>query len=209
MILNQDNGNNDIIYPTLGTEVMQKFKDSKREQQIRQITIFYAVNVEEIDENLLLTLFKYSLIGIFLGLLLNSFDMRKIEHILMKWARLHQEGLYLIRLDYWDANQIDIISFQLEFIQRYANNFFSDKADLMTVHNQVAKKSNWKYSSWMDIEVLVMHYKKMLREILDHMIALPSDATLVTNIPTTERYIIFQFLLQLFTDYLVLFIAQR
>ena len=46
----------------------------------------------------------------------------------------------------------------------------------MTAYNQVAKKSNRKYSSLIDFEVLVIHCRKILRKIEEHMTALPSNA---------------------------------
>ena len=46
----------------------------------------------------------------------------------------------------------------------------------MIGHNQVAKKSNLKYSLQIDIEGLVVCQKKILRELEDYIIALPSNA---------------------------------
>ena len=74
----------------------------------------------------------------------------------MKQIKLYQDRSHLLGSDYWDANLIDILSFELQFIWNNTNDFISTKVDLMTVYNQVAMKSNQKYSFQRDIEVLVI-----------------------------------------------------
>ena len=87
--LNQDNRNNDIINLNLNIEEINKFKNSKREQQNQEIPKFCEVNNDDIDKILLPALFKYSLIGTILRVLISSFNMRQIECCLMKQAKLH------------------------------------------------------------------------------------------------------------------------
>ena len=58
----------------------------------------------------------------------------------MKQAKLHKEGSYLFGSDCQDINWTDVLSFELKFIQNHNDNFFSTKADLMTVCNQIATK---------------------------------------------------------------------
>ena len=83
----------------------------------------------------------------------------------------------------------------------------------MTVYNQVAKKSNQIYSSQIDTKVTVVYQKKLLRELEDYMIALPSDAIeyadnrLANSLCRSRRYnfsskrmfLILQFLHTVFT----------
>ena len=65
----------------------------------------------------------------------------------MKQVKFYQEELYLFWLGYWDANQIEVLSLEQEFIWNNTDDIFSTKVDLMIVYDQVAMKSNQKYLS--------------------------------------------------------------
>ena len=72
---------------------------------------------------------------------------------------------------------MEILAFELSFIHIYLHEFFASEADIMVLHDLVAKTSDWTYSFLIHHKNPVVKVLKMLKQLEDHLTA-PSLATI-------------------------------
>ena len=72
---------------------------------------------------------------------------------------------------------MEILTFELPFIHTHLHEFFASEADIMVLHDLVAKTSDWTYFSLIHYENPVVKVPKILKQLEDHLTA-PSSATI-------------------------------
>ena len=86
-----------------------------------------------------------------------------LARLAVQWVRTYQEGIHLFGSKCWDERWTKILAFELPFIYTHLQEFFSAEADIMILHDLVAKISDWIYSSLIHHENPVVKVPKMLK----------------------------------------------
>ena len=183
MIVNWDDGDNDIFVAGPESEEAQTFKKSKRGRWISRLPRFKDTFISDADENLARAHLKFSPLGTLFGVALGAFR-RDLDSLLLNWIYRYQMQTHLFGCDLWDERWSNIAAFELKFICTYRHKFFNKTADTMTLHDLTATMSDWYYSSLINIPVPmpreptnIPREHRMLAELRDHNTA-PFSATL-------------------------------
>ena len=175
MLLNWDDGNNDMFASGTDSEEAQKFKQSKQGQWISRSPKFKEIVISDADDYLASAHLKFSPHGILFEVILATFS-NNLSPRLASWIYYYRMNAHLFGCAIWNQRWHDIVSFKLHFIITFRHQFFNNTADLMTVHDLPAKMSDWIYSSLIDIPAPALKEPRMLLELRDHNSAPPSAA---------------------------------
>ena len=102
MIHNWNDGKNEIFDFQPNSRKASKFKESKREQWIQQLPKFGSADPNNSNNNLSFSLFKYSLLGLVLRIILRAVNAQDVGTLLCKWATTYQDATHLISVECWD-----------------------------------------------------------------------------------------------------------
>ena len=141
MTLNWDDDNNAIFKFGTNSDAARKFRSSARGKWMSKIPKFRSIIIDDANDNLSSTAYEYSPLGIMLGVIQQSFDDRALECFGARWTTSHREQTHLYGSKPWDDRWTEIFAFELQFTSSYRKEFFSEKANLMTMHNLMAKAS--------------------------------------------------------------------
>ena len=178
MILNWNDGNDEIFYFRSRSMGASKFKASVRGQWIEQLPKFVDPDQDDVLENLSNTVFTYSPMGLILNVIMRAVDISDVGDTLSTWVSEHQDHTNLVGCEAWDDRWTPIMGFELFFVYIECEIFFAAASDKMVTHDQVAEDSNWELSLFLDRSSSshVRSNKRMLAELANHLQATPKSA---------------------------------
>ena len=176
MILNWEDRNNNILSSGTVSKEALRFKQSKRGQWISKLPKFRDMTTLDIAGNLSNTALKFSPLGLFFGVILDTF-FSNLPRLLSRWICNHRRKTHLVGCSIWDERWKEIFSFELHFIYVFRQDFFNIRSEPMPNYEMQAKTCDWVCTTLIELTTPVSNALKtasapkqsrMARELQDH-----------------------------------------
>ena len=176
MILNWEDGNNNILSSGTASEEALRFKQSKRGQWIAKLPKFKDMTILDIAGNLSNAALKFSPLGLLFGVILDTY-FSQLTPSLSRWIYNHRKKTHLVGCTIWDERWTEIFAFELHFIHMFRQNFFNIRSEPRLNYDMQAKTCDWVYATLAELATSVSNapdrasapkQPRMLRELQDH-----------------------------------------
>ena len=130
MIHKWNDGNNEIFSCDPNLEEANKFKASKRSNWIKQFLKFNNNESNDASDNVSPNLLVPLPLSLVIDMIFSCVDISDVGVELHQWAKEYQQCSNLKGVTLWDRRWMRMMSFELPFIQKYKETFFSPQSRL-------------------------------------------------------------------------------